>query len=41
MSYHPVKFVGHKHCDSGDIMVLVCHMIFQDHVTSPKFGVTL
>ena len=26
-SHHPVKFFGHKHWDSGDIMVLVCHGI--------------
>ena len=22
-SYHPTKFAGHKHCGSGDIMILV------------------
>ena len=32
LGYHPVKFGGHKHSDNGDIMVLVCHVISQDHV---------
>ena len=29
--HHPTKFGGHRHCDSGDIIVLVCHVILQDH----------
>ena len=33
VSHHPVKFGGHWHCGSGDTMVLVCHVILQDHVT--------
>ena len=35
---HPVTFWGHKHCDSGDIMTLVCQIIFQDHVTIQSFN---
>ena len=31
-AYHPVKFGGQKHSDGGDILVLVCHVILQDHV---------
>ena len=27
-SYHSVKFVGHNHCVSGDIMILVCYVMF-------------
>ena len=27
------KFGDHRHYGSGDIMVLVCHVILQDHVT--------
>ena len=27
----PVKFGGHKHCDSVHIMVLFWHVILQDH----------
>ena len=27
------KFGDHRHYDSGDIMVLVCHVNLQDHVT--------
>ena len=26
------KFGSHKHCGSGYIMILVCHVILQDHV---------
>ena len=33
VSYNPAKFGGHRHCVSRDIMVLVCHMILQDHIT--------
>ena len=33
VSYHPVKFDSHRHCGSGNIMVLVCHNILQHHVT--------
>ena len=29
---HPPTFFDHKHCGSGDIMVLVYHVISQDHV---------
>ena len=30
-SSHPAKFGGHRHCNSGD-MILVSHMISQDQV---------
>ena len=30
--HHSAKFGGHRHCDSEDILVLVCHFSFQDHV---------
>ena len=26
------KFVGHRHCGSGDITILGCHVILQGHV---------
>ena len=32
IGYHPAKFGGHKHCGSEDVVVLVCHVISQDHV---------
>ena len=32
MSYHPAKFDGHSHFGSGVIMILVCHLISQDHM---------
>ena len=28
----PAKFVGHRHCDSGDGMFLIFQVISQDHV---------
>ena len=31
-SHHPVKFGGHRYCGSGDIIVLACHVITQDHM---------
>ena len=33
VSYHLAKFGGHWHSGSGDIIILVCHVISQDHVT--------
>ena len=32
MSYPSTKYCGHRHCDSGDIMVLACHVMSQDHM---------
>ena len=32
VNYHLAKFGDHRHCGSEDIMILVCHMILQDHV---------
>ena len=32
ISYHPANFTRHRHCSSGDIMVIVYHVILQDHV---------
>ena len=31
-SHQLAKFGSHKHCDSDDVMILGCHVIFQDHV---------
>ena len=31
-SLQPGKIGGHKHRGSGDIMVLSCHVILEDHV---------
>ena len=38
-SHQLAKFVGHRHCGSGNIMILGCHVILQDHVM--KSQVTL
>ena len=37
LSHYLVKFGGHKHCDIGDIMVLVRHAIKLSHHPA-KFG---
>ena len=37
--YHLPKFGGHRHCGSEDVLILVCHVISQDHVI--KDDVTL
>ena len=40
--YNPAKFCGCRQFSSGDIMVLLCHMILHDHMTAcPKGHVTL
>ena len=31
-SHHPTKFCGFRHCGSGNIMVLVCHVILENHL---------
>ena len=33
VNHTPAKFDGCKHRGRGDIMILVCHVISQDHVT--------
>ena len=33
VSQNSDKCGGHKHCGSGDIIVLVFHMISRDHIT--------
>ena len=43
------KFGSHRHCGSGDLLILVCHVISQDHaikgscyfMSGPKFGGTV
>ena len=32
MYIHPAKFGGHMHGGSGYKIILVCHVILQDHV---------
>ena len=33
LSLHPTKFGGHRHCGSGDIMVLTYHVVLQNQKT--------
>ena len=37
VSHQSAKFGGHRHCRNGDIMVLVCQVISQDHVNKGHF----
>ena len=30
--HYPAKFNGHGHCGNGDIMVLVFHIILEEHI---------
>ena len=39
VTHHPFTFGGHRHCGTGDIIVLVCHVISQN--TRPKGPITL
>ena len=32
-SHYFAKFGDHRHCGSGDIMILGCHIIPQDYMT--------
>ena len=32
VTYQPAKFGDYMHCGSEDIVILVCHVILQDHV---------
>ena len=32
VNHHPTNFYGFRHCGDGDIMILVCHVILEDHV---------
>ena len=40
VNYLPGKFDGHKLCRSGDIIVLVCHVISQDHMMKQACNTT-
>ena len=31
-NHHSAKFGDHRHCGRGDIMVLVCYVILQNHM---------
>ena len=33
LSHHPAKYYVHRHCGSGNSMVLVCQQILRDHLT--------
>ena len=39
ISHYPAKFGGHRQCGSRDVIVVVCHVISQDHLV--KGPVTL
>ena len=33
VSHQPANFDDNRHCGSGDVIVLDCHMILRDHMT--------
>ena len=37
VSHHSANIGGDRHCDSEDIMVLVCHVISQGYSTKASF----
>ena len=37
VNHDPTKFGGHRHCSSGEIIVLVCHVILQGDVIKVSF----
>ena len=37
LSQHLAKFVGHRPCDSGYKIVLVCHVTSQDHTIKRSY----
>ena len=37
LNHDPTKFGGHRHCSSGEIIVLVCHVILQGDVIKVSF----
>ena len=38
VSHHPTKFGGHRHCGKEDKMILVYHIISQDHMMERPRG---
>ena len=38
VSHHPVNFEGNRNCFGEDIMVLLCHVILQDHLVKMLSG---
>ena len=38
VSYLSAKCRGHRHSGSGDIMVLVCYMILQNHTIKQSYN---
>ena len=42
VSHHPAEFGGQRHCGSGDIMALVCHVeLFKFEMTAYDHGKTI
>ena len=37
VTHHPTKFGGRMHCGIGDIIVLVYHVIWQEHVIKGSY----
>ena len=39
LCHHPDKFGDHRHCDTGDAMFLMCHVISCDHMFTGLYKV--
>ena len=39
VSLTPTKFNGHKHNRGGDLIVLLCHLITQDHMSKASSNI--
>ena len=39
LCHHPEKFGDHTHCDTGDAMFLICHVISRDHMFTGLYKV--
>ena len=37
-SHHPAKFGDHRHSESGDLMLLLCHMISKDKAIKESYN---
>ena len=38
VSHDTAKFDVHRHCGSGDVKVLICHIILQDDATKGSYN---
>ena len=39
-SNHSATFSGQRQCGNGDLIIFVCHMILQDHLSKEPWKIT-